>query len=177
MLWNEYETDLQVLLGQLVPTINEIQRGVLALKGLGVVWQKASQKEHCHHMGARRDQSWSQWASTGDVSRSVNPKPYKDNHFDYIEHSWHHTVCFITMQTLDAALPIFSRYVDRQYLVLTESPRNNPLAVITAPPGCYWSAPRPARSHWSRPRLPIQPSVLASSDQTMTTRVLQFRHQ
>ena len=33
---------------------------------------------------------------------------YKDNHIGLFEHTWHYTVCFITMQTLDAALPIFS---------------------------------------------------------------------
>ena len=38
----------------------------------------------------------------------IEDEGYKDNHFDFIEHSWHHTVCFIAMQTLDAALPIFS---------------------------------------------------------------------
>ena len=27
---------------------------------------------------------------------------YKDNHFDFIEHSWHHTVCFIAMIAFDA---------------------------------------------------------------------------
>ena len=33
---------------------------------------------------------------------------FKDNHFNLLSSHWHHTVCFIAMQTLDAALPIFS---------------------------------------------------------------------
>ena len=57
---------------------------------------------------ARQPMSYNAMLVKNDFYTFIVYGTYKDNHFDFIEHSWHHTVCFIAMQTLDAALPIFS---------------------------------------------------------------------